>query len=133
MAKPNIQINRISYGIYTTWNRESKALPKVLEFTRTIPARVDIEFGYIVNIKKGKGKQLHYCIDHPRFADKNGEPAPPFTGYEYIRTNNWHFFLGDTIWEPVQDKVGTWRLTLELEGRCVADESFTVVPDKSKQ
>ncbi len=129
MAKPKTQCKRISYGIYTAWDRESKALPKILEFTRSIPARIDIEFGTILNIKKAKGKQLHFCIHHPPFLDKTGNVAPPFTGTEYVRSNDWHFFLGDTIWAPVRDKMGTWRLTVELDNQTVADESFEVIED----
>lgn len=129
MARSKIDCQRVSYGIYTPWDRDSKTLPKVLEFTRRIPARIDIEFGCILNIRKARGKQLSFCIDHPPFQGKNGDIAPPFTGDEYVRTNDWHFFLGDTIWAPVQDKIGTWRLTVELEGRAIADESFTVVED----
>jgi hypothetical protein len=129
MAKSKIQCGRISYGIYTPWDRDSKTLPKVLEFTRSIPARIDIEFGTILNIKKAKGKQLLFCIHHPPFNDKAGKVAPPFTGTEYVRSNDWHFFLGDTIWAPVNDKIGTWRLTVELDGQTVADEAFEIIED----
>lgn len=130
MAKSRTQCQRVSYGIYTAWDRDSKALPKILEFTRLIPARIDIEFGYILNIKKARGKQLSFCIDHPPFLDKHGDTAPPFTGNEYVRSNDWHFFLGDTIWAPVHDKIGSWRLTVELDGQTIADESFTVIEDR---
>ncbi|NQV33668.1 MAG: DUF3859 domain-containing protein, partial [Phycisphaeraceae bacterium] len=127
MAKSKMQCRRVSYGIYTPWNRDAKTLPKILEFTRLIPARIDIEFGYILNIKKAKGKQLSFCIDHPPFRDKHGDIAPPFTGDEYVRSNDWHFFLGDAIWAPVHDKIGPWRLTVELDGQTIADETFTVI------
>lgn len=129
MARSKIQCQRVSYGIYTPWDRESKALPKVLEFTRTIPARIDVEFGFILNIRKARGKQLSFCIDHPPFCDKSGDIAPPFTGEEYVRSSDWNFFLGDTIWAPVQDKIGVWRLTVELDGQTLADESFNIVED----
>ena len=129
MARSKIQCQRVSYGIYTPWDRDTKALPKILEFTRVIPARIDIEFGCILNIKKARGKQLSYCIDHPPFRDKQGNIAPPFTGDEYVRSNDWHFFLGDTIWAPVHDKIGPWRLTFELDGQTLADELFTVIED----
>ena len=129
MPKPKIQCQRVSYGIYTPWDRESKALPKVLEFTRTIPARIDIEFGYILNIKKAKGKLLSFCINHPPFNDKNGNLSEPFTGDEYVRSNDWHFFLGDTIWAPVHDKIGVWQITVKLDGQIIGDETFTVTED----
>ena len=129
MARSKIQCQRVSYGIYTLWDRDTKALPKILEFTRVIPARIDIEFGCILNFTKARGKQLSYCIDHPPFRDKQGNIAPPFTGDEYVRSNDWHFFLGDTIWAPVHDKIGPWRLTFELDGQTLADELFTVIED----
>ena len=81
-------------------------------------------FGYIVNIKKAKGKKLYYCIDHPWVLDEKGMVMPPFEGEVYIKTNDWDFFLGDTIWEPVYEKVGPWRLTLELEGTIIADQNI---------
>jgi len=52
---------------------------------------------------------------------------PPFTGDVYVRSNEWQFFLGDTVWEPVADKCGTWRLIVELEGEIMADKSFQIV------
>jgi hypothetical protein len=121
MARSKIQCQRVSYGIYTPWDRDAKALPKLLEFTRLIPARIDIEFGCILNIKKARGKQISYCIGHPPFRDKHGKTARPFTGDEYVRSNDWHFFLGDTIWAPIHDKIGPWRLTVELDGQTLAD------------
>lgn len=119
----------VSYGIYDGWDRESKALPQILDFRREVPARIGIEFGYILNFKKAKGKLLSFCIEHPPFLNKHGEVAPPFTGEEYVRTNDWHFYLGDTVWEPAEDKQGTWRLITELEGQVVADETFTLTED----
>jgi hypothetical protein len=96
------------------------------------PARVGIEFGYILNFKKAKGKLISYCIEHPPFLDRNGEVAPSFTGEAYVRANDWSFYLGDTVWEPVEDKLGRWRLITELEGKTVGDETFTLVPDSSQ-
>ncbi len=129
MAKPKAQCKLISYGIYDGWDRNSKSLPQITDFRREVPARIGIEFGYVLNFKKAKGKLLSYCIEHPPFPDKHGEPAPPFTGEEYVRANDWSFYLGDTVWEPVEDKIGTWRLITELEGRVVADETFSLVSD----
>ena len=132
MAKPKTHSKLISYGIYDGWDRNSKSLPQIKEFRREVPARIGIEFGYILNIKKAKGKLLSYCIEHPPFLDKHGEVAPPFTGDEYVRTNDWNFYLGDTVWEPAEDKIGPWRLITELENRTVADETFTLVPENGQ-
>lgn len=126
MAKAKFLCQRLNYGIYDHWNRDSRELPKIREFTTTIPARLDIEFGFILNIKKAKGKLLSFCIDHPPFTGKNGETAPPFTGEEYIRSNDWNFYLGDTLWAPIEDKLGPWRMTVEIEDQLVADETFLV-------
>ncbi len=126
MPRPKTTWSIQSYGIYTAWDRESKALPEIKEFTQEIPARLDVEFGYILEIKKGKGKQIQFRIEHPPFLDKNGEVAPPFTGEVYIRRNEWSFFLGDTIWAPVEDKCGSWRIIAELEGEVMADKTFEI-------
>ena len=119
----------VSYGIYTNWDKHAKTLPDIRLFTETIPAQLDIEFGYILHIKKAKGKKLHYCIEHPPFKDESGEVMPAFTGELYVRTNDWQFFLGDTIWEPVADKVGPWRLVTTIEGTVLADKTFSIEED----
>ena len=129
MAKPKAHCKLVSYGIYSGWDRDSKSLPQIKDFRREVPARIGIEFGYILNFKKAKGRLLSYCIAHPPFLDEHGEIAAPFTGEEYVRTNDWNFYLGDTVWEPAQDKIGTWRLVTALEGRTVADETFSLVAD----
>ncbi len=122
-----------SYGIYKNWDKGSKELPEIEKFSDTIPARLDIEFGYILNIKKARGKELHFCIEHPPFTDAADELMPPFTGKLYVRTNDWHFFLGDTIWEPVFDKIGPWRLITTMDGQVLADKTFSIVPDFEEQ
>ena len=108
MPKPKFTWKIVSYGIYVNWDRDSKDLPDIVKFSETIPARIGVEFGYILNIKKAKGKKLYFCIEHPPFTDEKGDVMPSFSGELYVRTNDWHFFLGDTIWEPVHDKVGEW-------------------------
>ncbi|WP_339616177.1 DUF3859 domain-containing protein [uncultured Gilvimarinus sp.] len=128
MAKKKHQVKLKSWGIYTPWNSESKALPKLLKVTREIPCELDVEFGYIANIKKAKNKKLQYCIYHPDIPDENGAPLPPFSGEEFIRQNDWNFFIGDTIWAPIENKQGPWRITLAIEGELVADETFKLLP-----
>ena len=115
-----------NYGIYTQWDSESKDLPKLRKATRDIPCELDIEFGYIVNIKKAKNKILQYCIYHPNIPDENGVAMAPFSGEEYIKQNDWRFFIGDTIWKPITNKVGPWRITLAIDDIIYTDETFNV-------
>jgi len=129
MAKPKISYKIVSYGIYEGWDKNSKDLPKIKKFCETLPAKIGIEFGYVLNIKKAKGKKIYYRIEHPPFPDDNGNEAPPFTGELYVRTNDWFFFLGDTIWEPVENKIGVWRLITSLENENIADKSFSLVDE----
>ncbi|WP_017443632.1 DUF3859 domain-containing protein [Gayadomonas joobiniege] len=126
MAKDKSQVEILSYGIYEKWDNKRKSLPKVQTFTLSIPAEVDIEFGFIINIKKAKGQKIRFEIDHPGILDKKGRPLPPFEGEEYIRDNNWQFYLGDTIWLPLDDKVGQWRMSVELAGNIIAEKCFEV-------
>jgi Domain of unknown function (DUF3859) len=41
-----------------------------------------------------------------------------------IRPNDWDFYLGDTIWEPISDKLGPWRMSLKMNGIKVAEKTF---------
>lgn len=129
MAKNNSkpQVTLQSYGIYTHWNKQSKSLPQITQFTTQVKAQIDVEFGMIVNIKKAKGEQLHYCIYHPDIPDSDGEVMPPFAGTVYVKENDWSFYLGDTVWEPIDNKVGNWRMTLTLGGKVIADKTFNLV------
>lgn len=115
------------WGIYTPWNSKSTSLPELVKVTREIPCELDIEFGYVVNIKKAKKKTLHYCIYHPNIPDEDGTPMAPFAGEVFIRHNDWDFFIGDTIWAPVENKQGPWRVTLAIDDEIVADETFHLV------
>jgi hypothetical protein len=124
MAKKKAEVRLKTWGIYTQWDSTSKELPKIIKVTRDSPCELNIEFGYIANIKKAKNKKLHYCIYHPDIPDEDGNPRPPFDGEEYIRQNDWDFFIGDHIWAPVENKVGPWRITLRIDGDIVADETF---------
>lgn len=126
MAKQKTQIDVVSYGVYRNWDPQSKSLPKIQQFTLVVPAQLDIEFGFIVNIKKAKNSKVRYCIYHPDIPDEDGIPLPPFDGEEYVRSNDWDFYLGDTLWEPVDNKVGDWRMTLELNGEVIVDKTFSV-------
>ncbi len=124
MAKKKPLTKIVSKGIYSQWDSKSKALPKLIKVTTHIPCELDVEFGYIVNIQKAKNKKLKYCIYHPDIPDDSGVAMAPFSGEEYIRQNDWNFFIGDTIWAPLENKIGSWRITVELEGVIVTDETF---------
>ena len=126
MAKQKPEISMSSYGIYTQWQADSKHLPKVVKFTHDIPAELDIEFGFIVNIKRAKNQKLYYSIEHPSIPDTAGNIMPPFDGTVYIKNNNWDFFLGDTIWAPIENKVGNWRLYLTLNNQIIAEKIFNI-------
>jgi hypothetical protein len=126
MAKQKPVVKMGSWGLYTPLDKNSKELPKLIRFTREIPCEAGVEFGYILHIRKGRGMKLTFQIDHPPF-QRNGEMVPPFTGEEYVRSNDWKFFLGDTTWEPIEDKAGDWRIRSWLDGDLVADRTLTLV------
>jgi hypothetical protein len=126
MAKRKPEVRIRTWGIYTKWDRESRELPKVMKVTTQVPAEVDIEFGFVTNIRGAKNEQLTYCIEHPGILDADGRTRPPFDGTVFVKTNDWDFFLGDTIWLPIGDKLGTWDMWIELHGRRVAEKSFEV-------
>ena len=83
----------------------------------------------MVNVKRCKNQQLRYCIDHPGILDAEGVRRPPFDGIVYVKTNDWDFYLGDTIWDPISDKLGSWRMTLELAGKVIAEKTFELYLD----
>ena len=127
MARQNPHVRVRTYGIYSKWDSSSKDLPRFLESTKVVPAIVDIEFGLVVNVTGGKNLVMTYCIDHPGIRDEQGRRRRPFEGEVYVKSNDWDFYLGDTIWEPIEDKLGPWRMSLQLEGHDVADVTFDVV------
>jgi len=52
MAKSKPEVSIQSCGIYSTWDSKSKALPQIEQFTTNVIAKLDVEFGLIINIKK---------------------------------------------------------------------------------
>jgi len=126
MAKRRPTFKIYSYGEYETWDRESKSIPRILEFKTEITARIGTEFGYVLHIKNGKGEKLEFRIDHPPFTDEDGNVRPPFTGEQFIRTNDFEFYLGDCIWEPLEDKLGKWEITTFYKGEVVAHKIFNL-------
>ncbi len=127
MAKRKPSFELYSYGIYSKWERDSKEIPRLLEITDVIKAEPDLEFGYLLKVKGGKGCKLTFRINHPEIHDKNGKPMLPFEGEHYVNSNDWEFFLGDTIWEPVEDKLGSWELITYFEGKVVAHKVLRMV------
>ena len=130
MPKPKPEIKIESCGLYTPLDREGKDLPKLIRFTAEIPCELGVEFGYILHIKKARGMKLTFEIDHPSIPDDQGNIRPPFTGEEYVRSNDWKFFLGDTTWEPIENKAGPWRIRSWLEGELIADRTLTLIASK---
>lgn len=126
MAKIKPVFTIESYGIYEMWEGNSKSLPKISKVTTLIPADIDIEFGLTISVKKAKGISLKWCIDHPNITDKKGRPMLPFEGEEYVRNNDWTFYLGDTIWAPTENKVGPWFMYLSYNEQIIAEKLFEV-------
>ena len=122
--KPTVEIH--SYGLYERWDRDSRELPELIQITTEIEARLDIEFGYVLRIRNARNGKIRFQIDHPPFKDSLDRPAPPFTGDLYVKTNDFRFFLGDTVWDPVEDKRGEWRLRTWLDGALVADKTIVL-------
>ena len=127
MAKKKPEVTLHSHGLYDGWDRESNALPNLLSITREIEAAPDVEFGYILRIRNARNSKITFRIEHPPFKGADGEIAPPFVGELYVKNNDFRFFLGDTIWSPVEDKRGAWRLITWLDGEKVADEILNLI------
>lgn len=124
MAKRKPEFRLRTYGIYTKWDSASKELPRLIAVTTRVKAMIDVEFGFVVNVRGGKNLSLDYCIDHPGILDADGNRRLPFDGSVYVKTNDWNFFLGDTIWSPIDDKLGNWHLSVALDGAVVAEKTF---------
>lgn len=126
MPKRKAHIKVESYGRYSHWERGSRKLPKILEFTHSIDAIEGNEFGMILKITGGKGMRLDYCIKHPDFKDSKGNTEPDFIGEYYVSSNNYEFFLGDCIWLPLEDKVGSWEVIVSHEGDILESQKFDI-------
>ncbi|MEH0741808.1 DUF3859 domain-containing protein [Vibrio cholerae] len=131
MAKRSPVVEMTSYGIYDQWDSKSKHLPKIQAFTTKVPADEDVEFGFIVNIKKAKGALIEFCIDHPGILGKKGQTLAPFTGELHVGSNDWDFYLGDTIQllHPdggLESNLGRWHMSIEMDGRVIAQKTFDV-------
>jgi hypothetical protein len=125
--KPLPSVEIISYGEYSAWDRESKNLPQLVQLTNTVEASIGVEFGMVVEIKQGKGRVLEFVIHHPPFTDGSGDIAPPFEGTYQVKSNPFRFFLGDTIWAPVEDKKGDWTMEVAFDGHLLASKTIRLV------
>lgn len=130
MKKKNnrpIEIDIINYGEYNEWDRENTNLPKFKELTTEVKAAIGVEFGMIVEIKKARGRYLDFLIEHPPFKNSDGKIEEPFTGTFRVKHNPFHFFLGDTVWEPVGDKLGSWKLSILLDGEVLVTKKIELI------
>ncbi|NRA37196.1 MAG: DUF3859 domain-containing protein [Planctomycetes bacterium] len=126
-----LQFSMRSYGIYESWDGDSKSVPRIKEFTTDIPCRIGIEFGYVLHLRHARGEKLDFEIDHAPWLNADGDPEPSFCGEFYIRDNDFDFFLGDTIWQPWQDKCGPWCLRTWHNGVLLAEKTFELIdPDE---
>ena len=130
MAKRKVEIKILNYGIYDQFNHDDEDLPGLIEFSEKIPARLDIEFGMTVDIRKARGEIIQWRIDHPAFLDSSGELAPPFEGEFHVNSPEYKFFLGDTVWEPIDDKLGVWELTVSWQGNVLARKKLWLVSNQ---
>lgn len=127
MAKKKPIFKVESYGTYDQWNRDSSDIPKIVKIKKEVVFSPEVEFGLVLSIKGGKGTKLDFRIIHPEFNGSNGEPAPDFIGEHYVNGNTWEFFLGDTVWEPYDDKLGLWRFIIEVEGKNIVDITLDII------
>lgn len=127
MAKKKADVSMHSHGLYDGWDRDSKELPTLVKITTEIETELNIEFGYILRIRNARNSKITFRIEHPPFTDSTGKIAPPFVGELFVKTNDYRFFLGDTIWAPVENKRGKWRLITWLDGDKVADKTLNMV------
>ena len=58
---------------------------------------INIEFGFILNALKAKGKKLEFTIFHPDIPDDYGDVMEPFKGEIQVQNHDWNFYLGDTL------------------------------------
>ncbi len=127
MARRRPVISEVSYGLYSRFEAGGKGLPGVVRFTTAVPAVVGQEFGLIVKIKQGRGLLIDWEIEHPRVPSAEGGVMAPFMGSEYVRTQDYDFFLGDALWEPLIHMVGEWKLTVNLDRKTAAQRTFEVL------
>lgn len=123
--KPSFKIE--SYGTYDRWDRNSGDIPKIIKIKNEVTIHPEVEFGLVLNIKGGKGSKLDFRVIHPEFNDPHGNPADDFVGHHYVNKNDWSFFLGDTVWEPYDTKLGEWRFIIKHDNKTIVDKTLTLI------
>ncbi len=126
-SRKKFEVTIESYGLYTQWKNNSRELPKIVEFTNVISAYPGNEFGMILRIRKGKGVKLSYYIRHPVEKSYSSTPENDFSGVHIIRSNDYKFFVGDCIDQPVKNKIGEWVIGVCSEGVLLAEKAFNIV------
>ncbi len=130
MKKKNnrpIEIEIINYGLYCEWDREGHQLPQFEKLTHEVTADIGVEFGMIVEIRKARNRYLDFVIDHPSFTDDSGTPEPSFTGSFRVKHNPYQFFLGDSIWAPIDNKKGEWTMSILLDGEVLISKTLVLI------
>jgi len=125
--KPLPKVTVLSFGRYTKWDRDDPALPELVDLTDQVKAEVGVEFGMVVELVQARGRYLDYKIEHPPFTDSEGNMESAFEGTVQIKYNPYSFFLGDTIWEPVEDKKGPWTMSVYMEGTRLATKTIHLI------
>jgi len=150
LAQTVERIEIVKHGIYAGPSGEAIASPgtvagverqlaetKLIETTRTIPARAGLRFGIeyrIVGEPAGGIISLKRTTIYPEGGVRN-----PSTGKTAMRDEavephevdavNYSGFRFDDPWEMVP---GTWTIELSHGGKTLASESFTVTNDAAK-
>lgn len=130
MAKKKPVFNIDSYGTYDQWNRNSGDIPKIIKINHEVIMHPDVEFGLVLNIKGGKGIKLDFRVIHPKFNTPDGKLANDFVGDHFVNSNDWSFFLGDTVWEPYETKLGEWRFIISHEGKNIVDKTLHLIDER---
>lgn len=98
--------------------------PSLLRSTTEVPAVAGTSFGFWVRRETWPGEEVNFSLTvHP----PSGEPARVKGRLKPGRATQ-EAFMHRLPEEPV---VGAWRLSLELEGRLVLEQAFTVSPEQS--
>lgn len=126
--KPNITIEK--FGRFTTWDKTSREMPRLIKYTTEIEAVDGNEFGIVINVDYLKGEVLEFTIKHPPIKDEKGNLLPQFKGELHVNSKHTQFFVGDGIWLPVEDKIGAWEITIFYKNEKVANKKFDVILPK---
>ena len=125
-SKKDGTVELVNYGRYTPFEAGSRQLPRIREYTHTIPCRDGMCFGFIVRAHKAKGDILRFVVERPgddgdwRTVDER-ELRP--------RKNTEKFYVGEFVAEPVERALGRWRLSLYYKDRTIVQKEFDVISD----